>query len=44
MVIGSDYKNRPIIGSEYIPKIVYFDRIENKSTTEILGYEGSSNR
>jgi D-beta-D-heptose 7-phosphate kinase/D-beta-D-heptose 1-phosphate adenosyltransferase len=38
MVIGSDYKNKPIIGSEYISKIVYFDRIKNKSTTEILNY------
>jgi len=39
MVIGSDYKNKPIIGSEYIGKILYFDRIKNKSTTEILNYE-----
>jgi len=38
MIIGSDYKNKPIIGLEYIKKIVYFDRIKNKSTTEILNY------
>jgi D-beta-D-heptose 7-phosphate kinase/D-beta-D-heptose 1-phosphate adenosyltransferase len=38
MVIGSDYKDKPIIGSEYIDKIIYFDRIKNKSTTEILNY------
>lgn len=36
MVIGSDYKNKPIIGSEYPKKIVYFDRIEDISTTKIL--------
>jgi D-beta-D-heptose 7-phosphate kinase/D-beta-D-heptose 1-phosphate adenosyltransferase len=38
MVIGSDYKGKSIVGSEYIKEIVYFDRIKNKSTTEILNY------
>ena len=38
MVIGSDYKDKHIIGSEYVAQIVYFDRIKNKSTTEILNY------
>jgi D-beta-D-heptose 7-phosphate kinase / D-beta-D-heptose 1-phosphate adenosyltransferase len=36
MVIGSDYKNKSIIGKEFIPKIVYFDRLNNFSTTNIL--------
>lgn len=34
-VIGSDYKDKKIIGSEYAKEIIYFDRI-NFSTTEIL--------
>jgi D-beta-D-heptose 7-phosphate kinase/D-beta-D-heptose 1-phosphate adenosyltransferase len=38
MVIGSDYKDKPIIGSEYIKEIIYFERIKNKSTTKILNY------
>ena len=38
MVIGSDYKNKPIIGSKYPKKIVYFERIEDLSTTKILKY------
>jgi len=38
MVIGSDYKDKPIVGSEYIKEIVYFDRIKGKSTTNILNY------
>ena len=38
MVIGSDYKDRPIVGSEFIKEIIYFNRIENKSTTNILNY------
>lgn len=33
MVKGSDYRNRPIIGSEYCPKIYFYDRIEPYSTT-----------
>jgi len=38
MVIGSDYKDKPIVGEEYIKEIVYFDRIKDKSTTNILNY------
>jgi D-beta-D-heptose 7-phosphate kinase/D-beta-D-heptose 1-phosphate adenosyltransferase len=34
-VIGSDYKNKEIIGSQYAKEIIYFNRI-NFSTTEIL--------
>ena len=37
-VIGSDYKDKPIIGSEYVGEIIYFDRIEGFSTTKILEY------
>lgn len=35
-VIGSDYKNKPIIGSEYVKEIKYFDRMKDFSTTKIL--------
>ena len=44
MVIGGDYKTSKIIGEELIPKIYFFERIENKSTTRILNYEDTSNR
>jgi len=43
-VIGSDYKDKPIIGSEYVKEIRYFDRLNNFSTTDILNYEYNSNR
>jgi D-beta-D-heptose 7-phosphate kinase/D-beta-D-heptose 1-phosphate adenosyltransferase len=43
-VIGSDYKDKQIIGSEYVKEIRYFDRLENLSTTDILNYEYNSNR
>jgi hypothetical protein len=38
MVIGSDYKDKPSIGREYIKKIIYIDRLKNKSTTNNLNY------
>ena len=38
MVIGSDYINETIYGSEYVKKIIFFDRIEKYSTTKILTY------
>ena len=38
-VIGSDYKNKPIVGGQYAKSIVYFNRIENFSTTKILSNE-----
>lgn len=44
MVIGGDYKGKKIIGEEFISQIVFFDRIPNKSTTEILNYEDLSYR
>lgn len=34
-VIGSDYKNKRIVGREYAKEIIYFDRLPY-STTEIL--------
>lgn len=39
MVIGSDYKDKRVIGCEYAKQIIFFNRIPNKSTTAILEYE-----
>ena len=36
MVIGSDWKNGKVIGRQFVKKLVFFDRIEGYSTTEIL--------
>jgi len=45
MVIGSDYKDKRIIGIEYVKEVSFFNRIPNVSTTSILEYEkDSSNR
>lgn len=35
-VIGSDYRDKPIIGGEYANEIRYFSRIGGFSTTQIL--------
>lgn len=44
MVKGSDWKGHEIIGGKYVKKIIYFDLVENKSTTKILSYENSNSR
>ena len=36
MIVGSDYKNKRVIGSENAKKLVFFDRIGDYSTTKIL--------
>jgi D-beta-D-heptose 7-phosphate kinase/D-beta-D-heptose 1-phosphate adenosyltransferase len=38
-VIGSDYKNKPIVGEQHTKSIVYFNRMEDFSTTKILSNE-----
>jgi D-beta-D-heptose 7-phosphate kinase/D-beta-D-heptose 1-phosphate adenosyltransferase len=43
-LIGSDYKNKPIIGSEFAKEIIFFDRLDDFSTTNILSYEHNNNR
>jgi len=43
-IIGSDYKNKPIIGSNYAKEIIYFNRIDDLSTSNILNYEYNSYR
>ena len=36
MIVGSDYKHKKVIGSEYSKELIFFDRIGNYSTTKIL--------
>ena len=44
LVIGDDYKNKPIVGMEYSDRIVFFNKIKDKSTSSILGYDNNGNR
>ena len=34
LIIGSDYKDKRVIGSQYVEKVIFFDRIEGYSTTQ----------
>lgn len=36
IVVGSDYKNKKVIGSRHTQKVIFFDRIRGYSTTKIL--------
>lgn len=36
MVVGSDYKNKKVIGSQHAKELIFFDRIDGYSTTKIL--------
>ena len=38
MVVGGDYKDKEVIGSEYAKELVFFDRLPTYSTTSILNY------
>ncbi len=36
MVVGSDYKNKTVIGSQYAKKLIFFERINEYSTTKTI--------
>ena len=36
MVVGADWREKPVIGSSHTNEVVYFDRIGDHSTTAIL--------
>lgn len=42
MVVGSDYQDKNVIGSEHAKQLIFFDRIEGYSTSKIV--EDFSNR
>jgi len=42
MVVGSDYKDKRVVGSEHAKRLEFFEKIDGYSTTKIL--QGSPNR
>lgn len=45
MIIGDDYKDQIVYGSEYAKELVFFEKVPSYSTTKILSYyENSGNR
>jgi|TARA_R100000030_G_scaffold74076_1_gene57317 D-beta-D-heptose 7-phosphate kinase/D-beta-D-heptose 1-phosphate adenosyltransferase len=39
LVVGSDWKGKEVVGGHHAKKIVYFNRIGDYSTTNILSYD-----
>jgi D-beta-D-heptose 7-phosphate kinase/D-beta-D-heptose 1-phosphate adenosyltransferase len=37
-IIGSDYRDKKVIGSQYCKSLIFFDKIEGHSTTKILNH------
>lgn len=44
MIIGEDYKDQIVYGSEYAKKLIFFEKIPEISTSKILSYESISDR
>ena len=44
MVIGDDYKYHEIIGGHLVDRVYFFNKIDGKSTTNILRHGDNSNR
>jgi D-beta-D-heptose 7-phosphate kinase/D-beta-D-heptose 1-phosphate adenosyltransferase len=44
MVIGDDYTYHEIIGVHLVERVIFFNKIKNKSTTKILLHDHNSNR
>ncbi len=36
MVVGSDYKNKEVVGSEHAKNLIFFEKIDGYSTTKTL--------
>ena len=36
IVVGDDYRNKQVIGSEYVNKVIFFPKIPNLSTSRLL--------
>lgn len=36
MMVGSDWKGKTVIGSQYAKQLIFFDRIENYATTNTI--------
>ena len=36
MIVGSDYRNKRVIGSQYAQQLIFFDRIKDYSTSKIV--------
>jgi bifunctional ADP-heptose synthase (sugar kinase/adenylyltransferase) len=42
LVVGSDYKEKKVIGSEYAKEVIFFDKLDGFSSTNIIEYGKNS--
>jgi D-beta-D-heptose 7-phosphate kinase/D-beta-D-heptose 1-phosphate adenosyltransferase len=42
LVVGSDYKDKKVVGSEYAKEVIFFDKIDGFSSTNIIEYGKNS--
>lgn len=36
MIVGSDWKGKPVIGSQFAKKLIYYSRVNDESTTQTI--------
>lgn len=36
MIVGSDWRGKPVIGAQYAKQLIYFERVNDDSTTKTL--------
>ena len=39
LIVGSDWRNKTVVGEQYAQHVRFFDRIEGYSTTNILEWK-----
>jgi D-beta-D-heptose 7-phosphate kinase/D-beta-D-heptose 1-phosphate adenosyltransferase len=39
MVVGSDYRDKHVVGSHLVEQVLFFDKLDGYSTTKILNYD-----
>ena len=44
LVVGSDWRGKPIIGQEFARNTIYFERVGNHSTTRILNSSSDTDK
>lgn len=38
LIVGSDYRGKEVLGSQYCKEVIFFERIPNYSSTKIINY------
>lgn len=44
LVVGEEYKNKPVIGAMHVGKIIFYPKLRSFSTSKILSHENNCDR